>query len=385
MPRLVAYIVLFTLILTGCSAIEQETSTFPVMVHEEVWKDVVHEGALTCTIDAKIIAPQTGKNSTSIVEKSPFSLFDANNLFHYFVRMEPTNFDLMAGEPIYLSSPEYNDIQALFDTDNIYFAFYPDESVIQFEQWIRDDDEYNIEHNLPTNILNIEIEKEQAQKFIDDIFSDLEIFHMSLASTDKARIISENNGVAEVISEGWYFVYTLNTGGCIPIDILRFRPNGKMLFPISTNYAPWEPERIRFYIDEEGLKYFEWTNRIHILEACNPVHILPIESVKGLIKDYIIKGYEGLEIHADEQPTLANVTLTSTLNKHSSDPNLAVLIPTWMVRFTNNLYQAAKADDFVFFINAITGERIDPQVTPDTLKYLEEYMENYNEIKGIEQ
>lgn len=264
-------------------------------------------------------------------------------------------YDMGEDKKIYLSAIKYRLTIQDFSSES---------QLLQFESMIADFAS-SFEPNGST-IDNVTITKEEAEREAIKLLADMNIEETKVKHIEKARIVTLSNG--KPASEGWIVIMQRNYGKCIPLDLMGKNVLGRILALDREKYVrPWSCESISVYIDEAGVRMFQWEFPIEQVEELNSnVELLPFDDVKEAIKN-VIKfgngcylderkkideaGYGGDEI--SEDIVVDKMTLTNLMISIKDEPDYRMLVPAWLIEYTE------EEDRFVFAINAITGANAD--------------------------
>ena len=240
------------------------------------------------------------------------------------------------------------------------FAYLYDggDGVIQLEDWILPGDAYPGEPR-GTRITNIKISKKDAKSICEEILKELNVDYMSVANVSKARIILPSY---EVVSEGWYISYARQYNGYKNMDITEVMPEHRMGRTQTSQMAPWMPEMIFMYVDETGIRMFQWNDPIEIVGAKQVVGV-SFEKIKKNIIEHFGKHYFwDITIgHEDRIPQIKGIKIIGTLLSDGTNHNdCGKIVPTWVVYYTTKEDQECFSDISVVCFSAIDGKYVNP-------------------------
>ncbi len=233
-------------------------------------------------------------------------------------------------------------------------------AVMQMQSWIIDGEAYPGEK--PNTIIETALNINKAEKEAKELLSKLNIFNFGIAHTEKARFIE--NYTYQLLSTGWAITFTRDDGNSVPLDIGNSQTGGILNFSNEYYSERWCQEKITVYVDEEGVKYFSWSNPIEIQEKLNEnVQLLSFDEIKlyakqalkyGLSNSYAINQNTEMQIFTINRAVLTNVMVPIKDNQESR-----MLIPAWIFIFNAS---GLENMTFSFCINAVDGSNIDLQI-----------------------
>ena len=166
-------------------------------------------------------------------------------------------------------------------------------------------------------------------------FSDFRI-----AYGEKAILLDVREGAADrFVATGWGFRLNRDYGGYPMIDV-RFEPSHLLNYGDDDAFAVNEPireEQIEVFVDENGIRFFAYSNPKAVTGLLNAnVELLPFSEIQRIVKNtlsvcYPVQRYQG---SADWQWSLEvyRVVLT-TYTLHKRDADGFYEMPCWIVLF----------------------------------------------------
>jgi len=240
--------------------------------------------------------------------------------------------------------------------------------IVQPESWVIAGDAYPGEPR-GTTLNNIKISQQEAYKVVKSFLDEAGIKNMGIAEAEKARLL--NAMTYETISEGWDISLSRNDGGSVPLSIFS-QPSGILYHRVEEYVQRWFPEEIKIYVDETGIKTFEWRNPIEVMEVLNRnVLVLGFDEIKERILEYIKFGFsytvEKLkEKNAEltgQKIEVNKIVLTNVMIPIKNETDYQMLAPAWIIYYTQEVSDNT-ISSFIA-VNAIDGSSIDLKVRPD--------------------
>lgn len=369
---LILYIVICCLCLLSCrdnnnapiqavsplSEMEDQSSLddlYEEYIYPDEWNENLNTTAGICKIDSKISII----NDAYPIYRVSQDLFVRENLQNVLdylnVAYELRNIDIPFKEKIILPNNEEATINLYYNYLSVQLKEY---GVIQLEDWVIAGNAFPGEP-AGKRLENVKISEEDAVSYGDSMLAALNIEHMALASITKARVIGEHNNT---ITEGWYLSYALNIGEYIPIDLSRISMPGNMNFEVGEYCAPWSRHELQLFVDEDGIQFFKWKNRLKIEGViADNIDLLPFSEIQEVARHYIQQGYLGQPMLSEQDlPTVTQIILTNCLVQDNTNSAYGILMPTWVFYFHTPFYESNYLNPFALFINAIDGNRMDP-------------------------
>ena len=362
----ICFIQAFFLLTTGCGFNKGSSMSFedvpnqleksqcPPISHEQTieWNEEFKANKLTCTVNTKITLMPSAPLAK--VEIDPFTIYEIRKYAGYVFGSESILIDTIPySESVNLKAGQVAALQA----DENSFIFQKDlNSIIQLENWVLRGNGYPGEPK-GTKLNNVIISKKAAIDELDKIIAELDIQNCTLSSAVKARQISAQN---EILSEGWYISYYLSVSEKLkPLDIFYTSGSGDMIFSKENSTgAPWLPQRIDCYIDEHGIQYFRFLNRIRLIHVEETESLLPFDKIKQIFKNLINTGYSHFESNRPEdQPYIKEVFLTTCTVSSNTSANSTTVVPIWVALISNQYYDDNYFDPYFIAVNAVTGAR----------------------------
>lgn len=254
---------------------------------------------------------------------------------------------------------------SLRDGTPLHCVLFPDylsmqldkDGLIQLESWVQAGDAYPGEP-YGTQLENIQISLEHAIRIAENALFDLEMHGMIKVSSQKARVIDENN---DTISEGWYLGFKKESN-YIDVDLNFLAPfEDSIESCVSDKTAPFSDEMIYMYITEKGVRFFRWDNPYIISEIlAENVDLVPFDRIQENMRLFFDARYSDNIVPDEWLPTLKSVLLTSCHIRDKDNQNGSILTPTWMFVFSSAFIEKHYMTPFALSFSAIDGEKIDP-------------------------
>ena len=323
--------------------------------YDDIWREqVIGTDGIICEIDAPINRVETEKYWVHYVHDSSFTVDDVIAAMSIFDEELPDGIDfsnVISRNRVQIQSgSQYEIILA----DNLLSIQKGQEGVFQLEEWIRIGNAYPGEPE-GTELKQVKISLQDALIVAATVQEQMQAENLALSASSKARILSPKN---ETISEGWYLTFSRNDG-YIPFNMASYCS----LVPSSNNASVVPgaglPEVISMYVDEHGIQYFSWRNRLVNSTMQNKmVALLPFEEIVSKAKSVIIETFDTQSFDDAHLPRLYEIDLTSCV---STDPTgEKCIIPIWVFLLTNKRFEEHALRPFIICVNAIDGTLIDP-------------------------
>lgn len=233
--------------------------------------------------------------------------------------------------------------------------------IVQPESWVKAGDAYPGEP-AGTTLDNVKISQQEANEIVKSFLDEAGIENMGIAESEKARMLLDMT--YETISEGWYISLSRNDGGSVPIYIDN-QPSG-ILYQRSEDYVQrWYPEVIKIYVDETGIRTFEWRYPVEVMEVLNQnVLVLSFDEIKERILEYIKLGFSyTIKQHkdlTDQKIEVNKIVLTNVMIPIKDELDYQMLAPAWIIYYTQEV-GVSTISSFIA-VNAIDGSSIDLKV-----------------------
>ena len=123
------------------------------------------------------------------------------------------------------------------------------------------------------------------------------------------------------------------------------QPSG-ILYQRAEDYVQrWYPEVIKIYVDETGVKTFEWRYPVEVTEVLNQnVLVLDFEEIKERVLEYIKFGFsfvkemvkeEGGEL-TDQKIEVNKIVLTNVMIPIQDETDYQMLAPAWIIYYSQD-------------------------------------------------
>ena len=244
------------------------------------------------------------------------------------------------------------------------FRFYKDKyGILQPERWLANYAGPNQPEG--TTLENVIISQDVAGRTAENFILDLGIVNFGCAYSEKARILNDLTG--ETVSEGWLVYYARNDGGYLPVNFESLELNGLLDFYTEDYVERWWPETISIYVDQNGIRSFNWSSPLQVVEEMNSdVKLMPFETIKERIRKTIKFGYsqsvDSGTIAGQNYLSIDKIILSDIMVPIIDDLEHQMLQPVWLVFYHDYcFYNDVKIEgsNSVFAINAIDGSNVD--------------------------
>ena len=310
----------------------------------EEWKD-----ALACATRG---TEKTAKDGSVQYVPWEFQDYWINNCFEEYKQAKPAAEMFRSAEDVSLTELQEDYVRVHygenktgafgFEKTTIYAQSFGYRSIVQpesfglYELW--DTDETKIIELSP------KLSEKEAIRAAEDLLVKLHIDGVSLQKIEKGRVFSDME--LRQLSCGYYLTYTRTFGYPVILVDRPVVPNGALQFDDSSEYRKaWRKEDIFVYVDEEGVRYFEWLNPVEN-QGCiqESVKLLPFSEMQKAIRKTLrasMANYDGLVF---EGYVLKEMTLTGYAQT-LRDGKGYVYSPAWYLLFdVYHLNDAAEMD-----------------------------------------
>lgn len=237
--------------------------------------------------------------------------------------------------------------------------------IVQPESWVIEGDAYPGEP-VGTTLGSVKISQQEAYEMVETFLEEVGIENMGIAEAEKARLLVDIT--YKTISEGWQVMLSRNDGDSVPVYIDN-QPSGVLYNPAEEYIQRWYPEAIRIYVDETGVKTFEWAYPVEVVEVLNEnVLVLDFDTIKKRALEYVKFGFsykvqrlkeENIEL-PDQKIEVYKIVLTNVMIPIKDDPEYQMLAPAWIIYYSEQIGVATRSSFIV--VNAIDGSSIDLKV-----------------------
>ncbi len=347
---------LFFILLSGCSNNKALSLTSTNQEHKPDYDQYI-------LLEAEL--PNTDINKGKSILVKPMTLTKEDILFTI------KSIVSYSDEIIIDKLPTQGEIE-LDNGSSLFYSFYENyiylqecpQGIIQLEDWIKAGDAYPGEPK-DTTLSHVIISQDSAIEQAQAIIRHLNVKDLSVSYVSKARILLPS---FETYSEGWFIAF----GNCFdplysPIYISSVLPNNRMNVK-SQETAPWLPETMTFFIDETGIKAFQWADPVIIVEGSEAmINLLPIPKIYERITSYFQENCMWDYVISDADiPTIENIVLTNVLiKKQPNSVDEGKIQPAWAVYYTTAREKANYSLPSIVFFDAASGNIIDPFTLDD--------------------
>jgi hypothetical protein len=206
--------------------------------------------------------------------------------------------------------------------------------------------------------------KEAAIQVAETFFNENGLYDLQLADSEPGRLLGRYD--SKTYSVGWVLTY-IKTFVYFPLPLnMLIRSAGFFRIESEQYAAAWQQEELRVYVDEDGIQSLDWINPLASVAIVNEnVALLPFDQVMESARKYILAGMSWVD--AETVPMgysmeVTDVYFTAMLRPVKDDPDLAYLLPAWVICYRPLLlredgsfaaYDTESAEAFA--INAIDG------------------------------
>ena len=280
----------------------------------------------------------------------------------------PVTDDIVLPKRYTYAMPDGSRVHVRAETDSIYieplkFGF------VQPESWVIAGDAYPGEPK-GTTLDNVKISQQEAYETVNSFLDEVGIDNVGIAEAEKARLLVDIT--YETISEGWEITLSRNDGGSVPLFIDN-QPSGILYHRAEDYVKRWYPEVIKIYVDETGVKTFEWRYPVEVTEVLNQnVLVLDFEEIKERVLEYIKFGFsfvkemlkeDGGEL-TDQKIEVNKIVLTNVMIPIKDQTDCQMLAPAWIIYYSQD--RGVKTVSSFIAVNAIDGSSIDLKVRQKT-------------------
>lgn len=220
---------------------------------------------------------------------------------------------------------------------------------------------------------DLKISEDQAVHAAQDLMNKFGIDYMVPAHIEKALFypmtsLNPNVGEVEAESKGYFIEFVQSIDG---VDTALFEHQGYYSNEEFTYSAPWSPESLKIYVDEDAnVQHFEWRGPLTLTEIVSEnASLMDFEDMKEKIRNqmfYSCSFYDG----NDMSVTVERIELKMTLTSVKDHPDEAMYVPAWYIHYVRHLpvnytddfgnHVAEVADNAYIVLNAIDGGSICP-------------------------
>ena len=218
-------------------------------------------------------------------------------------------------------------------------------------------------------LMNVQISESAAIDTANKLLSELGIYDLNLVTITKAREI--NNSISSrpedmIETEGYYLTYMRSLGALTTIDL----GTGGIVrnYEEPATIAPWGQERIRVFIDHNGVRAFLWDYASEVVEVENKsVQILPFDQIVSRLKQQLKYRYAYVQDlvktdpFAEMQIKINSIRLGLSMIGIVDKQNYCRLIPAWYVLYDEIYTKTGIIEPEALIFNAIDGSQIEPR------------------------
>lgn len=280
------------------------------------------------------------------------------------VPVELTDLSLDENNMIYCSTEKGDPSVVSFSGKNAYFSYFRMANSFVLGKAIYDDYMLNPDFNndiswqAPT-APNIDYNAalNEANRWVDMFDMELELY-----SSEPCSIIHYN----AIKNCAWKYVFTRKTG-----SLQSSYEDGSWYYinpsVLPKEVSPWGEEFCVIVIDDEGLFEIWWQGASRFIDSETINRIVPFSKIKRNCVSLL------QQIYADDENYKHSIVIKSFVIESklisSKDESKGVYLPAWKVEFENTYYpnESLSPEKSVIFINAQTGEYIEPRINEEQL------------------
>lgn len=198
---------------------------------------------------------------------------------------------------------------------------------------------------------------DEAIRWVNKFDMELEYY-----SSEPCSIIRHN----AIKGSGWKFVFTRKSG-----SLQASYEDGTWCYVnpavLPKAVSPWSEEFCVIVIDEEGLFELWWQGASNCVETTTIHKICPFKQIKSKTINLLQNIYSDDSSYEHSLEIKAFVLEICLIS--STKQNEGIYVPSWKIEFDN--YYHSDRDSIpergIIFINALTGEYIEPKITEEKL------------------
>ncbi len=214
---------------------------------------------------------------------------------------------------------------------------------------------------------DMKISEDEAIKAAQSCLEKFGIDYVVPAIIEKAlfypmKSLNANAGEVDAVSKGYLIEYVRHVNKVVTEP---YKPQGHHTGEEFTYTAPWTPESIKIYVDEDGnVQHFEWRNPLKLTDLVSEnAPLMDFDDMKEKIKEQLFytcsffKGYEDMSVEVDD------IDLKMALISVKNHPEEAMYVPAWYISYVRKL-PVNYTDDFG---NHITEQEDDAYIVLDAV------------------
>ena len=218
-------------------------------------------------------------------------------------------------------------------------------------------------------LMNVQINETTAINTVNKLLAELGIYDLNLVTLVKARELntsmpSQPEDMVE--TEGYYLTYMRSLGALDTVDL----GTGGLVrnYEEPATIAPWGQERIRVFVDHNGIRAFLWDYASEVVEVeNNSVQILPFDQIITRLKQQLKYRYSYVQDlvktdpYAEMQIKINSIKLGLSMIGIADKQNYCRLIPSWYVLYDEIYTKTGIIEPEALVFNAIDGSQIEPR------------------------
>lgn len=214
---------------------------------------------------------------------------------------------------------------------------------------------------------NMKISEEEAVQAAQVCLDKFGIDYMAPAIIEKALFYTTTNLDTEVKkadaeSKGYLIEFVRDFNG---IASEPFKGQGYHSGEEFSYMAPWTPELLKIYVDEDAnVQHFEWRNPLKLTECVSEnAPLMGFDDMKEKIKEQLFYTCSFFNGYEDMSMEVQDIDLKMTLIGVKDHPDEAMYVPAWVISYVRKI-SVNYTDDFG---NHITEQEDDAYIVLDAV------------------
>ncbi len=168
----------------------------------------------------------------------------------------------------------------------------------------------------------------------------------------------------EVLSEGYILHIARNGGGYIPYPqgggvLMEDSLSAMVEKTTEENFMrQWHMDWMEVYVSEHGIEGVCWFDpNEYVMNANENVQLMPFEEIQTRIRYDLRFSYAWSDENSRgiSELHVKKIVLSCAISQLANNPDEAVLVPAWIVVYSNNRKEKTRGHDSLMAINAIDG------------------------------
>ena len=221
------------------------------------------------------------------------------------------------------------------------------------------------------------ITKEDAVGTAEEALAQLGITDMKLATVYQAELVPNGyfaGSYSTYASAGYGMIFKRELHGMRMTDYSEEGSYSYSMGSESEEYqpayrAPWYPEQISIYVDENGIQQFVYSNHIEETELlAENVQLMDFEeAAERAVKQLYYQNAHSYGYHEQTQVNIERVVLGGTLINKKNELDKAMIVPAYHIFYQEEFTLQGRTEPFVgnsgvIVINAIDGSVIETRI-----------------------